>query len=421
MTPQNPGTKLHLQLIGILLIFAGVVAWMRFANGDRSSGGPFRSRDALLVSNPKRNSIDVTSISGRLVGIATPADTVEVWSSKKQLLSTVKPSESQTFATLIDKKNSTNVALVARAGGRILAIKPGTEIDNFADIQLGIGKCVTFATRFVDFVMKPVKVDLVGEVRVGDVTIPLSSQSDLNVSATGNLNIQGLPTNGFISLGIRNREYAQTFALRDIALRSDPTRVFPKVKVYPANQIRGKVVDTSGRPVPDIRVVIESNIRRFQMPDTRTDKRGQYSFSRLPNGIFTIQAFSNGPGDLCSAPASGIQCSGGDCVEVKPLTFEKGNYVDFKIDDKSNANTQPVFLEISGMVNGRRWMTTHVIFRDRPTRVLVPRGLANFQASQQPRNGILPSFRNVSITPEALDVHPSSSQKVVVHILQRRR
>lgn len=421
MTPQYPGTKLHLQLIGILLIFAGVVAWMRFTNGDRSSAESLRSRDALLVTNPKRNKIEVTVISGRLVGFATRADSIEVWSSNKQLLAKVKPSESRTFKTLIAKINSANIALVAREGGRILAIQPGTDIENFADIQLGIGKCVTFATRFVDFVVKPVKVDLDGEVRVGDVTIPLSTQSDLNVSTTGNLNIQGLPTNGFISLGIRNREYAQTFALRDIALRSGPTRVFPNVKVYPANQIRGKVVDTSGRPVPDVRVVIESNIRRFQMPDTRTDKLGNYSFSRLPNGIFTIQAFSNSPGDLCSAPASGIQCSGGNCVEVKPLTFEQGNYVDFEIDDKSKANTQPVFLEISGMVDGRRWITTHVIFRDRPTRVLVPRGLAYFQASQQPRNGILPSFRNVSITPESLDVHPSSSQRVVVHIMQRRR
>lgn len=421
MTPQFPGFKLHLQWIGILLIFAGVVAWMRFANDDRSSAGAFRTRDALLVTNPKRNTIEVTTISGRLVGIAAAADSVEVWSSNKRLLSTVKPSGSQSFTTLIGKNKSARLALVARSGGRLLAIKQGTDIDDFSDVQLGSGNFVTFATRFVDFRMEPVKVDLFGDVRVGDVTLPLDSKSDLEVSASGNLNIQGLPTNGFISLGIQNREHAQTFALRDIALRSDAMRVFPKVKVYPANQIRGKIVDAAGRPVVGVRVVVESNIRRFQMPETRTDKLGNYSFSRLPNGVFSIQAFSSGRGDMCTAPASGIQCSGGDNVDLPQLTFAKGNYVEFEIDDKSKSNTQPVFLEISGMGEGRRWITTHVIFRDRPTRVLVPRGLAYFQASQQPRNGILPSFRNVSITPETLDVRPSSSQKVVVHILQRRR
>ena len=421
MTPQFPGFKLHLQWIGILLIFAGVVIWMRFANDYRSPEGAFRTRDALLVANPKRNTVEVTTISGRLVGIAAAADSVEVWSSNRRLLSTVKLSGSQSFTIRIGPINSARLALVARAGGRLLAIKHGTDIDDFTDVQLGAGKSVTFATRFVDFRMQPVKVDLFGDVRVGDVTLPLDSKSDLEVSASGILNIQGLPTNGFISLGIQNREHAQTFALRDIALRSDAMRVFPKVKVYPANQIRGKIVDAAGRPAAGVRVVIESNIRRFQMPETRTDKLGNYSFSRLPNGLFSIQAFSIGRGDMCTAPASNIQCSSGDNVDLPQLTFAKGNNVEFEIDDKSNLNTQPVFLEISGMGAGRRWTMTHVLFRDRPTRVLIPCGTAHFQASQQPRNGILPSFRNVSITPETLDVRPSSSQKVVVHILQRRR
>lgn len=421
MTPQFPGFKLHLQWIGVLLIFAGVVIWMRFANDYRSPEGAFRTRDALLVANPKRNTIEVTTISGRLVGIAAAADSVEVWSSNRRLLSTVKPSGSQSFTILISRINSARLVLVARSGGRLLAIKHGTDIDDFTDVQLGAGKFVTFATRFVDFRMQPVKVDLFGDVRVGDVTIPLDSKFDLEVSASGILNIQGLPTNGFISLGIRNREYAQTFALRDIALRSDATRIFPKVKVFPANQIRGKIVDIAGRPVNGTRVVIESNIRRFQMPETRTDKLGNYSFSRLPNGVYSVQALSSDKGDMCTAPVSGIQCSGGDNVDLQQLTFAKGNYVEFEIDDKSNLNTQPVFLEISGMGEGRRWISTHVVFRERPTRVLVPSGLAYFQASQQPRNGIMPSFRNVSISPETLDVRPSASQKVVVHILQRRR
>jgi hypothetical protein len=421
MTPQYPGFKLYLQLIGIVLIFAGVVVWMRFANSDRSSVGVFRSRDALLVSNPKRNTMEVTSISGKLVGIAATADSVEVWSSNKVLLSRVKPSRLQSFTARFGKRNSANIAFVARARGRLLAIQPGRDIDDFSDIQLGAGKFVTFVTRFIDFRLEPVQVDLFGDVRVGDVTLPLGSDSDLEVSGSGHLNIQGLPTNGFISLGIRNREYAQTFALRDIALRSDATRLFPKVKVYPANQIRGKIVDTVGRPVLGTRVVIESNIRRFQMPETHTDKQGYYSFSRLPNGVFSIQALSSATGDMCTAPVSGIQCSGGDTVDLQQLTFAKGNYIEFEIDDKSNLNTQPVFLEISGMGEGRRWITTHIVFRDRPTRVLVPSGVAHFQASQQPRNGIMPSFRNVSISPETLDVRPTSSQKVVVHILQRRR
>ncbi|MEY3602148.1 MAG: hypothetical protein RL169_1392, partial [Armatimonadota bacterium] len=215
MTPQYPDFKLHLQLIGIVLILAGVVVWMRFANSDRSSARVFRSRDALLVSNPKRNTMEVTSISGKLVGIAATADSVEVWSSNKVLLSRVKPSRMQSFTASFGKRNSANIALVARARGRLLTIQPGRDIDDFSDIQLGTGKFVTFVTRFINFRLEPVQVDLFGDVRVGDVTLPLDSKSDLEVSPSGNLNIRGLPTNGFISLGIQNREYAQTFALKD--------------------------------------------------------------------------------------------------------------------------------------------------------------------------------------------------------------
>ncbi|MFN7829617.1 MAG: hypothetical protein ACK5NX_00285, partial [Armatimonadota bacterium] len=188
MTPQYPGFKLYLQLIGIVLIFAGVVVWMRFANSDRSSVGVFRSRDALLVSNPKRNTMEVTSISGKLVGIAATADSVEVWSSNKVLLSRVKPSRLQSFTARFGKRNSANIAFVARARGRLLAIKPGRDIDDFSDIQLGAGKFVTFVTRFIDFRLEPVQVDLFGDVRVGDVTLPLGSGSDLEVSGSGHLN-----------------------------------------------------------------------------------------------------------------------------------------------------------------------------------------------------------------------------------------
>ncbi|MFM7188148.1 MAG: carboxypeptidase-like regulatory domain-containing protein [Armatimonadota bacterium] len=394
---------------------------MRFPVGSRSVNGAFRSRDALLVSNPKRNTIEVGAMFGKLVGIAANSDSVEVWSTNKRLLTKVKPSRLNSFTGQFPKRNASQLVLVARSGGRLLAVHRGSEIDNFSDIELGKGAFVTFTTRFVNLNQEPVQVDLFGDVRVDGVTIPLRSKSDLDVSASGILTIHGLPPNGFISLGIHDQEYAQTFALQDIALRSQETRVFPKVRVYPASHIRGKVVDVAGRQVPDTRVVIQSNIRRFHVPDIRTDLKGNFLFSRLPNGVYSVQALSRGRGDMCSTPVSGINCTSGDDVDVHHLTIAKGSYVTFVVDDKKKANTQPVFLEISGTTAGKRWVITQLIFRDRPTRLLVPSGKVYFQASQQPRNGILPSFRNVSVTPSTLVVHPLSPQQVVIQIVQRRR
>ncbi len=419
MLTQPQGNRLHLHLIGGLLIIAGVVSWMRFSNRERPDTGAFRSRDALVAANPYRKSVEVSSISGVLVGTAAHADTIEIWSSNKVLIGRAKPSQTQSFSSQFRRCNSANIAIVARAQGRLLTILPGRDISDFARIQLGTGKGVTFKTRFVRLNYQPVTVDLSGEVRVGGVTIPLVSRTDLQVTESGEVTVNGLPSNGFISLGILNKEYAQTFALTDIALRTDSIRIFPNVKVYPSNEISGKIVDNADRPVVGTRVVIDSNIRRFQMPEGRTNKLGRFTFYRIPNGVYSVQAISGANGDMCTTPASGINVSGGSSVDLPPLKYLQGNLVKFDIEDQSNSNKQPVFLEIAGMDKGRTWAKSHVIYREKTTSILVPSGLVKFRASQQPRNGILPSFRNVSIHPDSLIVKPLTSQRVVIKIRKR--
>jgi hypothetical protein len=233
--------------------------------------------------------------------------------------------------------------------------------------------------------------------------------------------VSGLPPNGFVSLGILNPEYAQTFALTEIALRIEKIRSFPRVKVYPSNTIKGRVVDQFGHPKANIKVNIDTNIRHFHMPDVRTDELGNFAFTRLPNGVYSVQAVGDSVSAVCSAPVSEITCAGGNTEVVPDITFQAGNYVTFSITDTSESRTQPVIMKISGNSKGRSWFITRFIQRAKPTKLLIPKGLVNFEASQESRNGIMPLSRNMTISPDSLVVMPDNNQVVIINIVPRRR
>ena len=63
---------------------------------------------------------------------------------------------------------------------------------------------------------------------------------------------------------------------------------------------------------------------------------------------------------------------------------------------------------------------TYLMLRDQPTKILLPKGVVHFSASQQPRNGIMPLVRNISVSPADMTVDPANDQIVTVRILPRR-
>lgn len=401
-------------------MIAGVVAWMRFSQRQDRPNEAFRSRDALVMSSQRRRSQPLSSVSGTMVGSAADADSVEVWSSQGLLVRKTISTDSKSFVVRFGKTNSANIALVARMNGRLRAVVHGNDIDQVTDLQLGSTDSVTFSTRFVDPFMQPLSVQVYGRVRVGYVSVPIDTKSVLT-SSSGELVVAGLPKKGFVSFRILNPEFAQTFALFDIALRTDSIRTFPRVKVYPANNISGRVVDRYRHPLAKTKVVISSNIRYFRMPNISTDAQGRFSFSRLPNGVFSVQAVSDDQGTACSFPVSEINCSNGNAVALPDITFQAGNFVNFVINDTSDNRTQPIMLEISGDDSGRRWFFTRPLSRAKPTKILIPRGFVRFQASQQSRNGIMPLSRNLNVSPSLLEIKPLTDQDVTVNIVPRRR
>ena len=413
--------KRHLHLIGIAFLVAGVVTWMRLTGKHDQPAKAFRSRDALVVSMPKRRTQPVSSLDGRLVGAAASADSIELWTADQRLLTKSVPDKAKSFALRFGKIESAKIALVARMNGRLLAVIPVIECDRFTDIELGATQSVTFSTRFVDSLLKPLSVNVSGSVRAEQVTIPIDTKVFLSSASTGDLVVPGLPANGFVSLEILNPEYAQTFALTEIALRAGKIRSFPRVKVFSANRIAGRVIDSFGHPKANSRVTIDTNIRYFRMPDARTDEFGNFSFTRLPNGVYSVQALGDVADAMCSVPVSEIQCASGKTEVVPDITFQAGNYVTFSITDTSESRTQPVILKIYGEINAKRWFLTRFISRTKPTKLLVPQGLVYFEASQESRNGIMPLSRNVTVSPNSLYVTPGMNQVVTINIVPRRR
>jgi len=407
--------------MGFALMLAGVVAWMRYSKPIDRPNDAFRSRDALVTSTQKRTLLPVSSLAGMVLGSAAEADSVEVWSPKGLLVKKSIPKPSTSFDVRFGTTYSANIALVARLNGRILAMIPGNEIRQTTGIQLGSADSVAFSTRFVDPNLRPVSVKLSGSVRVGDVAVPIDTKGFLASSKSGDFLVPGLPKKGFVSFRILNTEFAQTYALFDIALRTDSIRTFPRVKVYPANMIYGRVVDHNRQPLARTKVVIRSNIRYFRMPITRTDLNGRFSFSRLPNGVYSVQAVGGDGGSECSFPVSDIHCANGETQALPDITFQTGNFITFVINDTSDNRTQPVLLEISGDDSGRRWFFTRMLSRSKPTKILVPQGIVRFQASQQSRNGIMPLSRNVNVAPSLLDVKPNTNQVVTINIVPRKR
>jgi len=413
--------KRHLHLIGIAFLFAGVVAWMRLTGKHNHPANAFRSRDALVMSTQKRRTQMVSSLTGILVGPAASADSIELWTADQRLLIKSVPAKSKVFTLRFGQIDSAEIALVARLNGQLLAVIPVSECDRFTNVQLGAAQSVAFSTRFVDSLMQPLSVRLSGTVKIEQVTIPINTVGGWSSATTGELVVSGLPPNGFVSLGIINPEYAQTFALTEIALRTGKIRSFPRVKVFPANRITGRVVDRFGHPKANIKVAIDTNIRHFHVPDVRTDSLGNFSFTRLPNGVYSVQAVGDGVGAVCSVPVSEIRCVGGNTEVVPDVTFQAGNYITFSITEVSENRTQPVILKISGDSNGRNWFITRFISRTKPAKILVPQGLVSFEASQESRNGIMPLSRNVIISPNRLVVTPKKKHVVRINMVPRGR
>jgi hypothetical protein len=409
----------HLQIIGAMLLFAGVVVWMRFTvKAPRVQDN--RNLDALVAIKPKRTSRPVSVIDGTLVGSAASADSIEVCSGRGGRLAGQSVEAGKPFSLQIPKTSSEDIAVIARSNGRLVAAISGAEVNNFADVHVGESVSVTFATRFVDVSLRPVRTRLFGTFTIGDVTIPIDTKSDINSSENGELQVSGLPQRGFVTFEILNPEYAKTFALTNIALRSDKVRTFPRVKVYPSNELRGKVIDTKGKPVANADVIIGGNVRNFRMPKARTDAFGNYTFARLPNGVYSVKALSREVESVCSSPISQIECDRGIRISLADLTLNRGRIVKFVINDSSSNQTQPVFLKVSGEVDGRPWVMTYLMLRDQPTKILLPKGVVHFSASQQPRNGMMPLVRNINVSPTDMTVDPANDQIVTVRILPRR-
>ena len=413
--------KRHLHLIGIAFLFAGVVTWMRLTGKHDHSTNAFRSRDALVMSTQKRQTQSVSLLTGILVGPAASADSIELWTADQRLLTKSVPTESKEFTLRFGQIDSAKIALVARLNGQLVAVIPISECDSFTNIQLGASQSVAFSTRFVDSLMQPLSVHLSGTIKIEHVTIPINTMGGWSSATNGELVVPGLPPNGFVSLGILNPEYAQTFALTEIALRTGMIRSFPRVKVFPANRITGRVVDRFGHPKANVKVEIDTNIRHFHVPDVRTDSLGNFSFTRLPNGVFSVQAVGDGVGAACSVPVSEIRCAGGNTEVVPDVIFQAGNYVTFSITDMSENRTQPVILKISGDSKGRNWFITRFVSRTKPAKILVPQGLVSFEASQESRNGIMPLSRNVTISPNRLVITPKKLQVVRINMVPRNR
>jgi hypothetical protein len=418
LSTENTNNR-HLQIIGVVLLFVGVITWMRFTKKEPNVRYN-RNLDALVATKPKRRSQSVSYISGSVVGNAVSADSIEVWSGRglrlvKQKLRVTKP-----FFIKIPKASSEDIAVVARSNGRLVTVVPGSDVNDFTDVRVGSSASVTFSTRFVDATLQPIRTSLSGTVSIGDVSIPIDTQRNIICSERGDLQVFGLPQSGFVSFEIHNPEHAQTFSLTNIALRSDKLRTFPNVKVFPSNEIRGRVINTEGNPVSNAAVVINGNVHQFRMSQARTDAQGMYTFSRLPNGVYSVNALSGDIATVCSAPISQIRCEQGSQISLSDLTLRRGKVVKFVIFDSNNNRTQPVFLKVSGEVDGKRWVITHLLLRDEPTKVLLPKGLVHFSASQQPRNGMMPFVRNIDVSPTEMEVDPSNNQTVTVRILPRR-
>ena len=402
-----------------MLLVAGVIVWMRFTTkAPRVQDN--RNLDALVAIKPKRTSRPVSFISGTLVGSAASADSIEVCSGSGGRLASQNVRAGKPFSIRIPKTSSEDIAVVARLNGRLLAAISGAEVNDFADVRVGESVSVTFATRFVDVTLRPIRTRLSGTFTIGDVTTPIDTESIISSSENGELQVTGLPQRGFVTFDILNPEYAKTFALTNIALRSDKVRTFPKVKVYPSNELRGRVIDTKGKPVANADVIIGGNVRNFRMPRARTNVLGDYPFARLPNGVYVVKALSREDESVCSAPISQIECDRGSRTSLADLTLNRGRIVKFVINDSSSNQTQPVFLKVSGEADGRPWVMTYLMLRDQPTKILLPKGVVHFSASQQPRNGIMPLVRNISVSPADMTVDPANDQIVTVRILPRR-
>jgi hypothetical protein len=156
------------------------------------------------------------------------------------------------------------------------------------------------------------------------------------------------------------------------------------------------------------------------MPKARTDAFGNYTFARLPNGVYSVKALSREVESVCSSPISQIECDRGIRISLADLTLNRGRIVKFVINDSSSNQTQPVFLKVSGEVDGRPWVMTYLMLRDQPTKILLPKGVVHFSASQQPRNGMMPLVRNINVSPADMTVDPANDQIVTVRILPRR-
>ena len=401
------------------MLFAGVVAWMRFTKNDPQIKDN-RNLDALIATKPKRRSQKVSIIAGSVVGSAVSADSFEIWSGRGLCLGKLSIQAAKPFSIRIPKTSSDDIALVARLNGRLVAVVPGSDVNNFTDVRVGASASVTFLTRFVDATLHPIRVSLSGNVRIGNVAIPIDTHSNIICTESGDFQIAGLPPSGFVSFDVLNPEYAQTFSLTNIALRSDKFRTFPKVKIFPSNEIRGRVINSGGNPVASAAVVIEGNVRNFRVSRSQTNAQGMYSFARLPNGVYSVKALSRVVESMCSAPVSQIRCEDGRQISLSDLTLSRGKVVKFYINDSSSNRTQSVILKVSGEVHGRRWVMMQLLLRGQPTNVLLPKGLVHFSASQQPRNGMMPFVRNIDVSPTEMEVDATNQQTVIVRILPRR-
>ena len=402
-----------------MLLVAGVVVWMRFTTKPPRVQNN-RNLDALVAIKPKRTSQLVSVIAGNLVGSAASADSIEVGSARGGRLAGQTVEAGKPFSLQIPKTSSEDIAVVARSNGRLVAAIPGAEVNDFADVRLGESVSVTFLTRFVDLSLRPMRTRLSGTFTIGDVTTPIDTKNDIRSSENGELQVTGLPQRGFVTFEILNPEYANSFSLTNIALRSDKVRTFPRVRVYPSNELRGRVVDTRGKPVANADVIIVGNVRNFRMPKAQTDAFGDYTFARLPNGVYSVKALSREVESVCSAPISQIECDRGSRISLADLTLNRGRIIKFVINDSSSNQTQPVFLKVSGEVDGRQWVMTYLLSRDQPTNILLPKGVVHFAASQQPRNGMTPVVRDIKVSPADMTVDPANDQVVTVHILPRR-
>ena len=220
------------------------------------------------------------------------------------------------------------------AGTTTLTLAANAQVSGAIEDENGVVEGVTVQLQSVNVADKYLFVG---------IESPLSRQLSARTDAQGKFTLQGVPADAKLGLRVTGERYAS----QSITAQSGGV---VSVKLRPGATLRGQVLDLTGAPLADLRVMAQGQDRGGDgWAEAQTDAAGFYRLAGLSSGTYNVLFDAAPDANYAVAAREGAVAAAGETSEVETARAVEGVVVRGRvIDAVSKAGVENISVGVYG-------------------------------------------------------------------------